>query len=81
MTTVEAAQAWAEAKEKLAAADAALTTAQEAYKAAHAIETEAWDALQKLSGRIISVATEWPPPPPAQANGQGHYRFDDGFKR
>lgn len=82
MTTAEAAQAWAEAKDKLGAADAAMASAQEAYKAAYATEKEAWSELQKLSGR--AAETQWA----TQGNGQGlnaqqsaHYQFDDGFKR
>jgi hypothetical protein len=53
LTTVEAAQRWAEANEALAGARDALKAADEAFKAADAADKEAWQVLEELSGRTV----------------------------
>lgn len=84
MTTVEAAQAWAQAKDKLGAATAALETAQAEYIATLEAERDAWLAMAGLAGRVqpdkmtVEKVAEWPPTPSASRGA--HYRFDDGFK-
>lgn len=52
MTTVEAAQKWAEAKDTLGAASTALQIAQAAYTAALEVERDAWIAMADLAGRV-----------------------------
>jgi outer membrane protein TolC len=66
LTTVEAAQKWAEAKDVLGVAKAAFDSAHVALEAAEKAEHEAWEALEELAGRMPLTAQIVEPEPQPQ---------------
>lgn len=81
MTTQEAAQKWAEAKEALTGKRAAFAAAKAELEAAAETERSAWTELEGLAGRSAVSTVEFvddltgiSKPPPRRA-----YNFNDGF--